>query len=296
MGSASVKSRFVTESVELSRSAEFAWVPEICACLAHLHPLGLQVLDTIHDTPQALQTQSHKNYVNFNVGFSMHVQQYMHAKANGSRLFKYVLTQQDDSFACLAHLPLISSLLFVTSAQGATSALACQDAAVFAVCDYATHSAVLYACRDRLAGTYMHFSAEEDKLDITAFEFCRNFLLPAAIIAMYLQKSMQPVVVHCLMGMNRSCTAICLAVILNDLPSEQEVKQLVRYIQNVNRNVRCEVLTNYTFVKYIVKFAAFARQQLGDANFANLVLQTSSDFTTELVAQQFGAFCQQTTS
>jgi protein tyrosine phosphatase len=218
---------------------------------------------------------------------------FMHAKLQGSMLVKYALNNNDNPVNCLAYLPCISSMLFVTSAAGAVSVLSCPDAVVFAVCDFATHAAVLDNCikfNKPCLAAYTHFSVEEDSLDISPDRFCIEFLAPAAAIAQHIKNDSNPVVVHCLMGMNRSCTALCLAAVMNDLPTAEQAANLVWYVQHVNKHVRCRVLTNYTFVKYILMFAAFVRQELFDDVFAEAfvqVLHNADKVCIELIARRF---------
>jgi hypothetical protein len=169
-----------------------------------------------------------------------------------------------DSTNNLAYLPKINSKLFVTSAPGAisaASALKFQHACFVGVCD--TPTAELVAASVAKKVSYSFFSVEHDTEDLSPGDFCAQFLEPALFIkASVLQETTASavfVVVHCLMGINRSCTAICMAAILlrKHLRKNIDAKWLIDYVRAQNQQTRCAVLMNNAFVKYLVGFAAF---------------------------------------
>lgn len=77
-----------------------------------------------------------------------------------------------------------------------------------------------------------------------------TFYVHARNLAVVLQDQNKSVVVHCVMGMNRSCTTIVLAQILS--VSVKDVKKVVAYLKQVNKQTRLEVLENQAFVDNLV--------------------------------------------
>ena len=177
-----------------------------------------------------------------------------------------VLARQrcSDSTNNLAHLPKINSKLFVTSAPGAVNAasvlIKLPNACFVGVCDTPTAELVADSVAKKVS--YSFFSVEYDTEDLSPGDFCAQFLQPALFIKAALEQkapAVVVVVVHCLMGINRSCTAVCMAAIL--LRKNIDAKWLIEYVRSQNQQTRCTALFNDAFVKYLVGFAAFVNHE-----------------------------------
>lgn len=155
----------------------------------------------------------------------------------------------------LAHLPAISKYLFVTSMHGAAHAK--WPASIIGVCDART--AELVALQRDKNTSYDFFQVDQDSEAITAHQFVMQFVRPGKKIANKLAAN-QPVVVHCQMGMNRSCTAICVAALLMHQLDDVQMARTVAYVRRVNKQVRHDVLTNRAFVRLLIGFADYLRR------------------------------------
>lgn len=165
----------------------------------------------------------------------------------------------------LAHLPAISKFLFVTSMHGALHAK--WPASIIGVCDADT-ARLVAGQRDKKT-SYDFFQVEQDSEQITAYQFVMQFVQPGRKIANKLAASL-PVVVHCQMGMNRSCTAICMAALLMHQLDDVQMAKLVHYVRRVNKQVRHDVLTNRAFVRLLICFAGYMHNMHNMHNLHNL--------------------------
>lgn len=172
----------------------------------------------------------------------------------------------------LAHLPAISRHLFVTSMYGAVHAR--YPSSIVGVCD--SHTAQLVAAQRDKKTSYDFFLVDQDSEQITAHQFVMQFVKPGKKIVARLAAK-QPVVVHCQMGMNRSCTAICMAALMMHRLSCTHMATTIDYVRKVNKQVRHDVLTNRAFVRLLIGFADYL------ANLTNLTnsaeIQTDTDQT-----------------
>lgn len=185
----------------------------------------------------------------------------------------------------LAYFPKINSKLFVTSAPGAVNAASVlvklPGACVVGVCDTPTAELVANSVAKKVS--YSFFSVEHDTDDLSPGDFCAQFLKPAMFIkAALLQKTSDVVVVHCVMGINRSCTAVCMAAIMSR--KNIDAKWLVDYVRARNQQTRCTVLINNAFVKYLVGFAAFVNHE------SQRHRQITTDADVAATAHKFNSF------
>ena len=186
-----------------------------------------------------------------------------------------------NALCCLAE---VSPLLYVTSAIGAS--LAAKSAAhnkaqlvVVSVCDAKTCLKIRREL-DRHDSIELHsLVVPVDDYRISPFDFVMTFYAHARELAVILESQAErSVVVHCVMGMNRSCATIVFAQILSG--KVQNVKALISYVKNINKRVRLEVLENQAFVNHLVAFGDFAMSGPGQ------------DTTLKQLAQRFERFCQ----
>ena len=215
----------------------------------------------------------------------------------------------EDRTHFLAHLAVLHPRLFVTSCTGAVSVLAAHAANMLAahaaagtahvhvvgVCDAATlrltatHQGQGQGQRQGQGqgqsqgqgegegqATYSAHVVERDAVDVSPADFFAQFFPAAVDIARQLTTAgCAAVVVHCDLGVNRSCAALLMACVLLQRPRGQlDMVHAVEYVRRVNGRVRCTVLTNDAYVQLLVTFAQWslsARAHLSAADFADFV-------------------------
>jgi len=195
-----------------------------------------------------------------------------------------------DALCCLTE---ISPLLYVTSAMGAS--LAANSAAynkaklvVVSICDANTCTRLRQLIQHNHNFIEHHsFVVPVDDYAISAFDFVMTFYGHARSLAVILEKQAAQkaekqaetsIVVHCVMGMNRSCATIVFAQILAG--NIKHVKALVSYLKSINKRVRLDVLENQSFVDHLVMFGEFAK-----------LYGPCQDATLRSLATRFEKFC-----
>jgi hypothetical protein len=177
----------------------------------------------------------------------------------------------------LAHLPAINRHLFVTSMYGAVHAR--YPSSIVGVCD--SHTGELVAAQRDKKTSYDFFLVDQDSEQVTAHQFVMQFVKPGRKIAARLAAK-QPVVVHCQMGMNRSCTAICMAALLMHRLNCTRMATTIDYVRKVNKQVRHDVLTNRAFVRLLIGFADFLAKIQTETDQTNQTNQTHQTRPTKL--------------
>jgi hypothetical protein len=185
-------------------------------------------------------------------------------------------------FNALCHLPGVAPFLYVTSAAGAKLAArsaieSTAELVIVSVCDAKTCADINRLVNKHASITHHAFVVANDDYNISPFDFVMTFYVHARNLAVVLQDQNKSVVVHCVMGMNRSCTTIVLAQILL---GRKDVKNVVAYLKQVNKGCRLEVLENQAFVDNLVLFGEFA-----------MLYGPSRDTTLKSLATRFASFC-----
>lgn len=228
----------------------------------------------------------------------VHIRAVQHHETIGTRTWA-VHTQdpRDGGTHFVAHLAGLHPRLFLTSATGAIAALRALRSHIVGVCDKATAREVqmlateapalttAYSCTsgkqpletatevEQLksppgisppeASLYTECLVELDSECMTAEEFYLQFYPAAVLVARRLSSDTQiPVIVHCALGVNRSCTAVLMACALlaADSRAPFHMGQAIDYVREINLRLRCcAVLTNRTFARLLACFGEWLR-------------------------------------